>query len=190
VSFCGGGAVSLEDLHNDLAVVDIRDAETGTYGADQCGRVTHWINLLGEGRRKLPVRLLVAPLEWEEQSVAREVARLLTEALPRLAAYARVTAKAKAAQADAEARLAFVLGKRARLMGPAVVRPADGQSWAGDVWLLDKEKGWAGLGYRYDSLEALWADMPDLRPVGAGADAGGPWMEVRSVTAVARGGES
>jgi hypothetical protein len=60
--------------------------------------------------------------------------------------------------------------------GPAEVRPDT--DWSGPVWLLDPEKLWNGLGFRFESLAELWRVHPYLRPVAAGTDDKGPWMRV------------
>lgn len=70
-------------------------------------------------------------------------------------------ADARKGERQAETRLARVLDGR-RIRGRFLVQMDDVR---GGVWLLDPEKGPAGLGFWFESLDALWRAHPDLRPV-------------------------
>lgn len=86
--------------------------------------------------------------------------------------------RAHSRQLAAEERVAYLTGAKVRTMGRARVRTDPHH--AGMVWLLDPGKGWDGFGYSFPSLDDLWRQMPDLRPVAWGEDEDGPWMDVES----------
>ena len=75
----------------------------------------------------------------------------------------RNTALAEAARLDRALRSA-IAGRR-RFFGPVLCRPA-GTDWSGPVWLLDPTKQERGLGLRFESLEELRQQHPELWPVG------------------------
>lgn len=75
----------------------------------------------------------------------------------------RNTALAEASRLDRSLRSA-IAGRR-RFFGPVLCRPA-GTDWSGPVWLLDPTKQERGLGLRFESLEELRQQHPELWPVG------------------------
>ena len=126
-----------------------------------------------------------------QQAAADELARRIAEDMVRIDAihaetraqveHARATtAAARQRRDDAERPLALMTGPRQRFFGAVEVRPASGDAWIGEVWLVDPAKGWGGFGLRFPSLSALWQAMPDLRPVAAGQTKDGPWIRVES----------
>ena len=54
------------------------------------------------------------------------------------------------------------------------------QHRAGAVWLEDPDKGASGYGLYFATAADLWARYPQLRPVGAGEDDGGPWVDLEA----------
>lgn len=64
--------------------------------------------------------------------------------------------------------------------GDVFVRVADD----GSAWLLDPDKRERGMGFRFDSLDAVWRTHPALRPVRWGSDAEGPFLILRAFAMV------
>lgn len=90
--------------------------------------------------------------------------------------------RAEAREKGTQERIAKLLDRAHHgwAAGPAEVRPD--RDWDGPVWLLDPDKLWNGLGFRFESLAELWRIHPYLRPVAAGSDVHGPWMRVERHT--------
>lgn len=82
---------------------------------------------------------------------------------------------ARRAQQDAAVRLDRVLHGRTPAFGEILVR-VDPHN--GSAWLLDPVRKDAGFGLRFPSLNDLWREHPELRPVRWGADADGPVLIV------------
>jgi hypothetical protein len=163
--------------------------EVSHYGAPVSAALGRTVRIEWPGLPGIEVQ--VRPRHADHQDAADALAASIAETVTRTAARvasceAAVEAmrgERDAARARAEAaraRVEILTGERRRFIGPAVVRPDRAGDWSGPVWLLDPSKNWDGFGFHFDSLSALWADMPDLRPTSAGADALGPLMLVAS----------
>jgi len=117
-------------------------------------------------------RVLISSGGPEQDASAQALASdLLTadwqiEAARREAAHAKETAHSARADANAnrEALGAVLIGTR-RFFGPVLLVPG-AHGWDEEVWLLDPEKGERGTGLRFGSLQILWINHPELRPVG------------------------
>lgn len=120
-----------------------------------------------------------------EQDKADAIAAFIRDAGPKIARLEMDIMTARSERNSAQRSLEHLTTGRVTFThGPFDLRPDpqnDGLDiWRGAVWLLDPEKGFNGFGISYQSLAQLWRDMPDLRPVGTGSDAVGPFIRLAS----------
>lgn len=167
----------------DVATVplDLRNAEVSHYGQSGNGARTVSVRWAAHPGVEVQVR----PTTDDHQGIADELARTIASDLGQVseirAECRKVTFAATLRRKSAERSVDLMTAPGQRFLGPAYVRPDSKSAWQGRVWLVDPEKGFSGLGFMFDSLPDLWRAMPDLRPMAAGQDETGPWIEVASL---------